>query len=177
MEFNEDDFLINQDELFKNKKKKKDGSRKGKSKEREIVKILSDRFDLPFSRSIGSGNRWSQARLSETAKQIYSGDIVTPDNFLWLIESKGGYEEIDLNSIFLTGNKKLDSFLKQAELDSKRCNRKPMLLWKKDRKQWLAFIYTKELKQKFKYKLIYRNWTAVALEELLKLENKFFLKQ
>jgi hypothetical protein len=41
---------------------------------------------------------------------------------------------------------------------------------------WLAFVLTKELEeQSFNYRLFYKEWSAVALDELLKLSDGFFL--
>ena len=53
-----------------------------------------------------------------------------------------------------------------------------MLCWKRDRKPWLAFVPTQELAGRdFKFSLRYGGWSAVALEELLKLPDQFFLEQ
>lgn len=171
-----DDFF--QDDLLnpKNKKKKVNGKKKGSRTELDLSKILIERFGEGFSRSVGSGNRWSQAHLPKHAAEVYSGDLVVPKEFKWVIESKGGYDAIDMSSIFVRGNSELDSFLEQAMNDSKRCGRKPMLCWKKTRKPWLAFVLTEELKGKdFKYSIKYGKWTGVALEHLLKLEDDFFM--
>lgn len=175
LDLDEDEFFI--EDISKDKKKKKaDGCRKGKRVERSAAKILTARFNKEFSRSVGSGNRWGQVSNMPThAKETFSGDICCPEGFKWVFESKGGYEDIDLNNIFKDGNKQLDGFLKQAEDESTRSGRKPMLLWKKNRKPWFAFVHTEELKGKdFKYKLIYDKWSMVALDELLKLEDEFF---
>ena len=51
-----------------------------------------------------------------------------------------------------------------------------MLCWKKTRKPWLVFVHSEELDDKdFKYKLLYGKWACVSLEQLLKLEDNFFL--
>ncbi len=156
------------------------GGRKGKRVEREICKILTKRFGESFSRSVGSGNRWSQANLPKYARDVYSGDLVPPilkngKHFLFCVESMGGYSGIDLDSIFIKGNKELDKFMEQVSNDSKRCGRKPLLVWKRDRQPWLAFLHTKELEgRQFKYKLHYGEWTCIALEHLLCLEDSFF---
>src|SRR5688572_33277167 len=85
------------DELNKRKKKKKDSKDKGGRGERLLVKELEKRFPgVPFSRTIGSGNRGSQAKLSEAAKQIFTGDIVVPENFVFALECKYGYNDISL---------------------------------------------------------------------------------
>lgn len=172
---NMDDFITDGD-LLKPRKKKVNGKKKGNRTELELSKVLSARFGVSFTRSVGSGNRWAQANLSEQAKQVFSGDIVVPEGFRFAIESKGGYDGIDINSVFVRGNSELDSFLEQAVSDGKRCGRKPMMCWKKTRKPWLAFILTEHLEgYEFKYSMKYGKWTAVALDHLLKLEDDFFL--
>lgn len=177
MDFNEedDDYFIEDIVGKKNKKKKVNGKAKGNRVERSLAKLLTARFGEDFSRTVGSGARWSQATLPKHAQEIFSGDLIVPKGFKFALESKGGYEDIDLNAIFIKGNGTLNGFLSQATKDAERCDRKPLLLWKKDRKPWLAFIQEEELKDyKFKYQLIYGKWICVALEELLKLDDSFF---
>ena len=163
-----DDFFT--DDLFTQKKKRKkrkaDGKKKGNRVERELSKILNERFGGGFSRSVGSGNRWGQVtNLPKHAQEVFSGDLIVPQGFKWALECKGGYAEIDINSIFVSGNKELDGFLDQVVNDAERCGRKPMLCWKRDRKPWLAFVPTKELDgHSFEYRLSYKEWSAVALE-------------
>lgn len=170
-----DDFEL--EDLTKKRKSKVNGKKKGNRVELELSKILTKRFGKSFTRSIGSGNRWSQVKnLSENATQVFSGDLVCPTEFKFVIESKGGYDNIDMTSLFVRGNSELDGFLEQALKDSKRCGRKPMLCWKKTRKPWLAFVLTPELQDHtFKYKMQYGIWTCVALEHLLDLHDEFFL--
>ena len=177
-EFEElDDFIIGDDILGEKRKKKVDGKKKGNRTELELVKILNTRFGTGFSRAVGSGNRWGQVdHLPKHARDVFSGDLVVPKNFKFVIESKGGYDSIDMSSVFVHGNSELDNFMSQVTDDSKRCNRKPLLCWKKTRKPWLAFVHTIELKGlEFKYKIEYGKWTGVALEHLLKLEDSFFI--
>jgi hypothetical protein len=175
-EFEDYDDFVNDDNLLRDKKKKVNGKRKGNRTELELTKILNKRFGTQdFSRSIGSGNRWSQAHLPEHAREVFSGDLIVPKNFKFALESKGGYDGIDINSIFLKGSNELDGFLDQALKDAKRCNRKPMMCWKRKRKPWLVGILTQDLKDEFKYQLKYGKWSILALEELLKLDDEFFL--
>jgi len=175
----EDDLII--DDIISNKQKRKrkaDGKKKGNRVELELSKLLNARFNCQdFSRAVGSGNRWGQVRhLPKHAREVFSGDLIVPKNFKFCLESKGGYDGIDLNSIFVRGNSELDNFLDQVSKDSKRCSRKPLLCWKRTRKPWLSFIHTKELTGRtFKYRLLYGKWSAVDLEKLLELENEFFL--
>jgi hypothetical protein len=175
----EEDFVV--DDILKNrdkKKKKVNGKKKGSRVERELTKILNTRFNCEdFSRSVGSGNRWGQVNhLPKHARIVFSGDLIVPANFKFCIESKGGYDGIDLNAVFDHGSTELDHFLEQAVADSIRCDRKPMLCWKKTRKNWMAFVKKEELKEiDFKYMLKYGEWVAVALDKLLEMPDEFFL--
>ena len=173
----EDDYNI--EDISKNKKKKKvNGKKKGNRTELDLTKILSERFKQSFSRTVGSGSRWSQANLPKHAAEVFSGDLVVPKNFKYTIESKGGYDSIDVGSVYISGNKELDGFLEQAVDDAKRCGRKPMLCWKRTRKPWMAFVLSTEINDRdFKYSIKYGKWTGVALDFLLELEDGFFLKQ
>jgi Holliday junction resolvase len=173
-EDSEDQFI---DDILSNRQNKKINSKKkGNRSELELAKILTKRFNKGFSRSVGSGNRWSQtAYLPKHAQKVFSSDLVVPSEFKFALEVKGGYNGIDLNSIFLRGNSDLNQFLTQAYKDANRAEKKPLLAWKKNRKPWLVFILTEDLKEnEFKYKFIYQKWTAIALDELLKLPDDFF---
>lgn len=175
-EFEElDDFVT--DDILSKKKKKVDGKKKGNRTELDLTKVLNARFGKGFSRSVGSGNRWGQVNyLPKHAQDIFSGDLIVPQGFKFVIESKGGYDNIDMTTVFVRGNNEIDSFLDQVTNDSKRCNRKPMLCWKKTRKPWLAFLLTTDIEgYEFKYSMKYKEWTVVSLDQLLKLEDQFFL--
>lgn len=173
--------------IFNKKPKRIKSGKKGKRVELEVVKYLNDRFSVllnknpnwgKFSRTVGSGNRWGQnVHLSKAAMDNFSGDLICPDNFKFIIESKGGYNEIDLCSAFDGGQSELDSFLKQVTSDSDRTGRKPMLLWKKNRKPRLAFLKQIDLDcsiYKFEYNMKYRDWIVVNLKDLITLEDNFF---
>lgn len=173
------------EDILKSKPKKIKSGRKGKRVELDLIKRLNERFREAiagrpgcgsFSRSVGSGNRWGQrVHLSKAASDTYSGDIVCPEGFLFVLESKGGYNDIDLCTVFSGGQAELDSFLKQVSDDSARCGRMPLLLWKKDRKPRLAFLKSSDLKgREFPCMLRYGQWTAISMEDLVSLEDDFF---
>jgi hypothetical protein len=190
---NEDDLDI--DDIVENldKKKKIKSGRKGKSGEREIVNDLNERFaDLlaknptwgAFSRSVGSGNRWGQnVHLPQHAKDTFTGDLVAPSNFKFVIESKRGYNDIDLFDCFSGKCTGLDEFLKQVTDDSVRSGRKPLLIWKKDRKPKLAFVTEKDFDGQPAFRghssvlstfLFYKEWVGMPLQELLLYTDDFF---
>lgn len=181
MQENED---FDVDDIFSLKKKKKiNSSVKGKTNEREVVKILNQRFKSLlssnpswglFSRSIGSGNRYSQVVLSSNAKQVFSSDISSPPSFKFTIESKAGYD-IDLCSAF-EGSKELDSFLKQATEDGEKSNKFPIVLWKKNRKPRLAILHSDKIEKPYEYHMIYRNWIIVKFADLLLEPDSFFFE-
>jgi hypothetical protein len=181
--FDDEDFVV--DDIISNRdkskkaKKKVNGKQKGSRVERELTKMLNGRFNCAdFSRSVGSGNRWSQVNhLPKHARDVFSGDLIVPGNFKFCLESKGGYDNIDLNSIFHHGSSELDSFLEQSQNDATRCDRKPMLCWKRTRRPWLVFLKTDDLEGRlFKHSIKYGDWTGVSLETLLQIEDGFFLK-
>lgn len=176
------------EDILKPKFKKIKSGKKGKRVELDLVKNLNDRFskilnDNPdwgkFSRTVGSGNRWGQnVHLSKKAIDSYSGDIVCPDNFKFVLESKGGYNEIDLCSAFENGQSELDKFLKQVMDDSKRTSRMPILFWKKDRKPRLVFIRKEDISDVFYTKLnfymIYKTWVIINYKDFITLDDQFF---
>jgi hypothetical protein len=156
------------------KKEKVDGKSKGDRTELNLCKILSEHFGAEFSRALGSGSRWSQVgNLPEHAKQTLSGDICVPEGFLWVIESKGGYE----NDVILTnmldgkGISTLDSFIEQNTRDAEYTKRRPIILWKRNRKPWIAILRLADLGQYesgFDYRMYYREWVIVNFDDLLK---------
>lgn len=155
------------------KKKRVNSKKKGNRVELELTKILSAHFGKDFSRSVGSGNRWGQvSNLPAHAKTTLTGDICPPEGFLWVIECKGGYEDqIDLNSALDDGCAKLDDFIDQSTHDNQQSGRKPIIVWKRSRKPWLAMLKKSDLGNhiaNFPYHLQYRDWVMVPLDKLLK---------
>ncbi len=167
------------EDVVKEKPKKIKSGAKGKSAERDICHALNDRFVNilkahlswgTFSRSVGSGNRWGQGViLSEQAKNVYASDICCPENFLFVIESKKGYNEIDLCACFSGKCPGLDAFLQQVSEDAEKVKRHPLLIWKKDRKPAIAFIRKANAPNKLCPSIMmdYKDWIALPFIELL----------
>lgn len=149
---------------------------KGKRAERELCKILSARFGKPFERTVASGARWAQVKeMTKAAKDTLSGDISVPDGFRWVLESKCGYEDkIDLGG--LTSNSTLDSFLAQVQADAIRSGRKPMLLYKRRLRPWLAVVprSTFLLDADVSHSLTYKDFVVLPLASLLELPDEFW---
>ena len=120
------------------KKKRKNSKAKGSTFERNIAKILNDRFNTSeFSRSPGSGAFATTHTLPEHLK-IY-GDLITPQNFKYCIECKKGYNNLNLYSLY-NYSSEWWGFLEQCEKDSDKCGRIPMVIFKQDRQPTLAIV-------------------------------------
>jgi hypothetical protein len=165
-------------EKAKKKKKKANSKDKGRRFENNLCKVLKNRFGFEFTRTIGSGNRWGQVSfLPHHAQQTFSGDLVCPENFKFVIECKGGYNDIDIHGAFEKGIASLDKWIKQAEDEGERCGRTPIICWKKDYKPWLSLIELSNFDEPYKlfdYHFKYRNYIMFPLLEILKFEDNFF---
>ncbi len=180
MEDSLEDFQQQIDDIFtiKEKHKKVNSGDKGRRNERALCKELALRFGESFDRSVGSGNRWAQVKqLSKSSKDVLVGDIVCPDGFAWVLECKSGYEDkIDFAGIFTDGNKTIDKFLVQVTKDADRSDKKPMLLYKRNLKPWIAFVPDIYAPQDLDmpYKLIYRDWIVMSLNKLFEMPDSYF---
>jgi len=157
-------------DLFKPKRKSLNSKKKGNRVELELTKLLTAKLKKSFSRSVGSGNRWGQvSNMPSHAKSTLTGDICPPENFKWVIECKGGYEDkIDLNSAIDDGCACLDDFIKQSLHDHEACNRKPIIIWKRSRRPWLAMVRSIDLPAiDFTCAFRYREWMIVPLVRML----------
>jgi len=155
----------------KKKKKKVNGKSKGDRTELHLCKKLTEHFGEEFSRALGSGSRWSQVgQLPEHAKKTLSGDICVPEGFSWVIECKGGYEsDINLTNVCDGDIARLDEFIEQVSRDAEYCGRKPIILWKRNRKPWLAIYREKDLPHHWFIRQIwYGDWRIVSFDALLK---------
>ena len=123
---------------LRKKPKRKNSRTKGSTFERQIAKVLNDRFNTTeFSRSPGSGAFATTHSLPDHLK-IY-GDLITPQKFKFCIECKKGYNNQNLYSLY---NYSSDTwkFVEQCEKDSQKCSKVPMVIFKQDRQPTLAII-------------------------------------
>ena len=174
------------DDIFENNKRAKPikTKKKGNRGELELVKLLNARFkDLLaknpkmglFIRAAGSG-AFSHRQISESAKNTYTGDISAPDGFKFVLEHKNGYNDIDLYNIFDSGHKEIDAFLAQVTDDSSRSvNKKPCLIWKKDRKDRIVFVKKSDFPDlNLEYSINYRDWIVMSFEKFMSLDDQVF---
>jgi len=119
------------------KKKKKVNSRaKGNRFENKVAKILNERFDTKeFCRTPGSGAFATTHKLPEYLK-VY-GDLITPENFKYIIECKKGYNDEQVSDL-LNPKSTISKMIAQSHRDSKKSSRKFLLLIGQNRKEPMA---------------------------------------
>ena len=123
---------------LRKKPKRKNSRTKGNTFERQVAKILNDRFKTTeFSRSPGSGAFATTHKLPDHLK-IY-GDLITPQKFKFCIECKKGYNHLNLYSLY-NYSSEIWKFLDQCEKDSEKCSKIPMVIFKQDRHPILAIV-------------------------------------
>jgi len=154
--------------------------KKGSRGELELVHIFNERFGGGFKRSANSGadtgktnyGKISQLNLDEEQIIDLSGDLITPRNFKFIIESKA-YSSVDFWELF-NRSSNLNSFVEQVEFDANKTKRQPLLIIKYNRKPRLAF-----LKEKIKDKYIFewKEYYCYYLDALLEEDDKFFFKE
>lgn len=168
-------------------KKRKNSSKKGKRAENNLCHIFEKKFEMIFSRVPESGAMATRGRVKKSVESEVCGDIITPDNFKFVIESKKGYD-LDIINFFYnekmfsgkkTDKKTFESFLKQVEDDSKRANKEPMLIYYKDyRPPIIATTYEKIIDKDKNYMVYFYNsksWFITSLYNILNVKNeKFF---
>jgi len=168
-DFEIEDILAN---LNKKEKRKNTSKKKGNRGENQLCDVLEKRFPgRTFFRVVGSGNRWSQVELTEETKGVFTGDIVCPPDFRFCLESKYGYEDIELWNLLQTGNKKVDEWLIKVEKDACFIGKQPMLCWRIPRKQHLAFLRLEPQQDCY---MKYHQWAVVSLASLLDRPDEFW---
>ena len=165
-------------DFSKLKKKKKVNSRaKGSTFERQIAKLLNNRFNTTeFSRTPGSGAVATTHTLPDYLK-IY-GDLITPIKFKYCIECKKGYNKENLYSLY---NYSSDTwkFIDQCQKDSDKCDKIPMVIFKQDRHPTLAIVPSNIPYQATNFIEIYKEgkvYRVYLFDDLLKEADSYWLE-
>jgi hypothetical protein len=120
------------------KKKRVNSRRKGNTFERKVAKMLNEAFhSKEFCRTPGSGAFATTHQNLPDHLKIH-GDLITPKNFLFVIECKNGYD-IQLDDPF---KRKSDfwSFIRQAQSDAEASNKKWLVVYQKTRRTALVVV-------------------------------------
>lgn len=173
----EEEFLKDIVEVKTQPKRRKgiNSKNKGSTAEREVSKILNDRFvGYTFARSVQSGaytggsNSSRADALTEEQKLVFSGDIRIPVNFKFTIEHKF-YKEISFWDLF-NESSDLHKWFKQAQHDADQVNKSPMLVCKFNNKKRIVFIHEKPTEPVFNH----LGWNCYWFEDLLTQPDFFF---
>ena len=165
-------------EGMRKKPKRKNSKAKGSAFERKVAKILNEHFETTdFQRSPGSGAYATTHNLPDHLK--IHGDLITPKNFIYSIECKKGYNDLDLYSL-LNPNSKIYEFIKQAEKDADQANKEAIVLMAQDRRDIIALIkedshISNQLNLNKKRIIhILNNYILVSFKDVLSIDTSLF---
>ena len=92
---------------------------KGNSFEREVAKFLTETYNAPFFRVIGSGafvggkNTARRSQMTQYQIQAHRGDINPPDTWLHFNAEAKNYEDLAFHQIYTGSCTRLDSWIEQ----------------------------------------------------------------
>lgn len=122
-------------DLDVNKKKKVNSKKKGNREELKIVNELSQMFNDTFRRVPSSGaftggfNR-QKYEFTESAKQVLTGDVITPDWFFFSLEIKNYADSPKMHNLLgERGDPNLDKWIDQAKGDAAYVKRQWLLIF------------------------------------------------
>lgn len=154
-------------------------SAKGKTGERECVKILNKKFgEKMFARAvssgawIGAGNRHRAQTLTEEQRLAFSSDLICPVNYKFVIEHKSYQDKATIWDFF---NEKsvLNIWMKQVESDAEFVHKEPLLVIKYNNKK--RIVFTKVKPKNFIF--MFKDWYCLWFEDLLNNEDReYFFK-
>lgn len=159
--------------------------KKGNRGENQLVHILEEFFgEGQFKRTPSSGaytggkNREGAENLPWEAKITLASDIITPSNFNFVIEHKF-YAEANFWDLF-SDKSKWNEWVEQVEGDANFVNKVPLLIIKYNRHQRIALIPYEILKSRneaLAKRFIWKGYSVVELEDLLRLPKDFWFSQ
>ena len=151
---------------------------KGNNFERVVAKLLSETYkdiykvDDAFQRNISSGSIFGGTNKRDTLQEtmIYVGDIITPNDFKYVIECKHYATPFTINALITQNCSQLDKWISQVTHDSEVASKKPILIVKYNNIKPFCLV-----KDNFGIPVfIYKGWFAYDFEQFL-LANKELL--
>jgi hypothetical protein len=128
---------VPEDKTFKEKKKRVNGSRKGKAAERDICHELEAMFPgdifrrVPMSGAFMGGFNFNKnMHINEEAKKTLTGDIITPTWMKFSLESKAYDDDPQFHKILDGEDKTLDKWISQAAGDAAKVDKRFLLIFK-----------------------------------------------
>lgn len=151
-------------------KKRKNSKAKGNSFELQVTKLFADKFGGDWRRVPNSGaftggkNRDSLQDFRADAKEILSADIITPAGFPYQLECKSYNDEPKFHQLLESGSKKLDEWIKQSDEDAKFSNKKPLIVFKMNRKGIFVCLNQEDFSFENTARIIYKSKVIVSLK-------------
>ena len=155
--------------------------RKGRSAERDVSKILNERFGdgkkvfspTPSSGAWGGGqNRERRIDMSLEQKMTLVSDIMTPPDFRFILESKF-YADISFWDLF-NESSKLRDWIEQVVSDSSFVGKEPFLVMKFNRKPKIAMTKIDAPGKVFTFYYKNESWHCYLFEDLLSFEREWW---
>lgn len=155
--------------------------KKGNGFERIISNKLSERFEnhtnlkQSFRRNVDSGSFFGGSNISRCGTHDLSsatfGDIVTPDNFKFVIECKFYANPLSLKNIMKQSDPKIDSWIKQVSQDSDVCGLSPVIIVKYNNHP--VYVISKDKSDCF---VTYKEWGFMDFDRWLNKDISYFFK-
>lgn len=154
------------------KKKRKNSKKKGNKFERDLATILNEKFDTKdFCRTPGSGAFATTHTLPEHLR-VY-GDLITPLNFKYTIESKVGYNKESIISLF-NENSILSQMILQARKDSEKSKKFFLLIIKQDYQKTIVVSNDNGLESHLNKVLKFNDLILFEFDEMITLDRELF---
>lgn len=173
----EEEFLNDSvEEIHKKRKNKINSKIKGSNSEREICKILNNRFvnKAVFNRTFYSGaylgntNTERGVFLTEEQKELLIGDIRCNNPFWRFSIEVKSRKEFNFFDLF-SSKSEINNWIKQIEFDSKKLNRVPLLIIKINGHE--PFVLVKE---KLCVEFIWGDYSIMTLKTFLTFSDSYF---
>ena len=155
--------------------------KKGNSFERLISNKLSERFKIhtkleqSFRRNSDSGSYFGGSNISRCGTHDLSnatfGDIITPDNFKFVIECKSYSSPLSLKNIMKQSDPKIDSWIKQVSQDSEVSGLCPVIIVKYNNHP--IYVISKD---KSDCLIKYKEWGFMDFDMWLNKDTSYFFK-
>lgn len=141
---------VPEDKIMREKKKKVNGCKKGKSAERDICHEMEALFPGDIFRRVPSSGAFmggfnfnKNMHINDEAKRTLTGDIITPTWMKFSFESKA-YDDTPMFHKILNGeDKELNKWISQAEGDAAKVDKKMLIIFRITSKR-MGFVCLEE---------------------------------
>ena len=161
------------------------GKQKGNGFERKIANLLSETFEPylgisnGFRRNPDSGSFWGGSNLHRTlthdTNYAVFGDLICPKDFKYSIECKHYKTAPSLQAILNQSVKQWDTWLEQAEQDSKAANKEFSLIVKYNNVDEIIFL--KNTLHGFNTIIQYKQYHIYRLKDFLTFNSDFYFSE